>query len=72
MFVRITLNGMQLAEADLREFIEIWQDEFQESISIEDARHSASMLMELYALLLESVSISLLRASESSLPDYRT
>jgi hypothetical protein len=40
-----------LQEADLRDFIQIWSDEFHETISMEQARERASMLMELYWLL---------------------
>jgi hypothetical protein len=42
---------MQLQEADLREFIEIWSNEFHETISAEDAKLSAAALLELYRLL---------------------
>jgi hypothetical protein len=61
---------MQFTDAELREYIEIWKEEFQESISLDEARQSASMLMELFALLLEPAASSL--ASESSLNDHRT
>lgn len=63
---------MQLTDADLREFIEIWQEEFQESISMDEARHAASLLMQLYLLLLTQVPAASLRVSESSLNDHRT
>lgn len=42
---------MQLTDQDLQEFIEIWQAEFKESLSTEQARERASALLELYALL---------------------
>lgn len=42
---------MHLDEASLREFAEIWQEEFGETISLDEARHQASRLLELYALL---------------------
>jgi hypothetical protein len=42
---------MQFTEDDLREFMAIWSDEFHESISLDDARLSATMLMDLFALL---------------------
>ena len=45
------LTVMQFDDADLREFMNIWNDEFHEEISIDEARHRASQLMELYALL---------------------
>jgi hypothetical protein len=63
---------MQFTDAELREYIEIWKEEFQESISLDEARQSASMLMELFALLLEPESAASSLASESSLNDHRT
>jgi hypothetical protein len=42
---------MEFNEADLQEFIALWKEEFQEAISMEEARRSAGSLMELYALL---------------------
>ena len=45
---------MQLTEDELREFVEIWKDEFNEPITIEDARQSASALLDLYLILTSS------------------
>lgn len=42
---------MQFTEEDLREFMAIWSDEFHESITVEEARLSATMLMDLFVLL---------------------
>ena len=42
---------MQLQDADLLEFIEIWSEEFHEKISADDAKLSAAALLELYRLL---------------------
>ena len=42
---------MQLTEDDLRSFVQLWSDEFNESISTEDARLSAAMLLDLYSTL---------------------
>lgn len=42
---------MQLTDADLREFAHIWAEEFHESITEEEAKSSASMLLDLYWLL---------------------
>jgi hypothetical protein len=42
---------MQLTDHDLREFMEIWSDEFQEAITLDDARQCASMLLELYLIV---------------------
>jgi hypothetical protein len=45
---------MQLTEDDLREFMEIWSEEFKEDLTIADARERASALLDLYALLTSS------------------
>lgn len=42
---------MQLSDDDLREFIQLWSEEFQEPLSMEDARLDASALLHLYSLL---------------------
>ena len=42
---------MVFTEADLQEFIAMWEEEFHETISVEDAKRSATSLMELYAWL---------------------
>ena len=42
---------MQLTEDDLRSFIRLWSEEFVESISVEEARLSAAMLLDLYWML---------------------
>jgi hypothetical protein len=42
---------MEFTEAEIQEFIAIWKEEFQETISAEDAKRSAASLMELYAWL---------------------
>ena len=66
------LSAMTLSDPDLQEYMQIWQEEFGESISPEAARHSAAMLMELFALLVEPLPEASPGTSESSLPDYRT
>jgi hypothetical protein len=55
-----------LQEDDLREFIQIWADEFHETISMEQARDCASLLMELYALLARPSAIAGARPEENS------
>jgi hypothetical protein len=64
--------GMLFTDAELQEYKEIWREEFQESISVDEARHSASMLMELLALLLEQTPGASSPTSENLLPDHRT
>lgn len=63
---------MQLTGAELQEFVTIWKEEFQESISLDEARHAASLLMELYALLLEPLPTASTQVLESLFNDYRT
>ncbi len=41
---------MQLTDDDIREFSEIWQQEFGEDIPLGEARSRASHLMHLYLL----------------------
>jgi len=45
---------MQLTEDDLREFLEIWSEEFKEALTTADARQRAAELLELYLLLTSS------------------
>ena len=47
---------MQLTDSDIREFQELWQKEFQETLTEDGARYHASQLLELYALLAEPLS----------------
>lgn len=42
---------MELTDDDIREYQAIWKEEFGEEISAEDARRSASELLELYRML---------------------
>ena len=42
---------MQLADEDIGEFTVLWKKEFKEALSPDEARHHASQLLELYALL---------------------
>ncbi len=44
---------MELTDDDIREYQEIWKKEFGEEISADDARRSASQVIELFRLLLE-------------------
>jgi len=46
---------MQLSDNDIQEFLELWQQEFGESISFAEARHYASHLLELYRIIAESL-----------------
>lgn len=43
---------MELTDDDIREYQAIWKKEFGEEISADDARRSASQLLELYRVLL--------------------
>jgi len=42
---------MELTDEDLGEFVAIWKEEFGEIISMDEGRHAASQLLELYTLL---------------------
>jgi hypothetical protein len=42
---------MQSSDDDLREFIDLWSEEFYEALSMKDARIFASTLMDLFSLL---------------------
>jgi len=42
---------MQLEDEDIREFSKLWQEEFNETLSPDEARHHASLLLELYVVL---------------------
>lgn len=43
---------MEFTEGDIQEFITSWKEEFHETISADDAKRSATALMELYAWLI--------------------
>jgi len=42
---------MYLEDDEIREFSKIWEQEFHETLSIDEAKREASLLLELYALL---------------------
>ena len=42
---------MPITENDLQEFMDIWNEEFCETITPDNARRSAAALMELYVWL---------------------
>lgn len=42
---------MQLTDDDIREFVEIWEKEFHERLSNDEARRHASLLLDLYTEL---------------------
>lgn len=42
---------MELTDDDICEYQEMWREEFGEEISAEDARRSASELLELFRML---------------------
>jgi hypothetical protein len=44
-------QGMQLGDKDLAEFIELYEAEFEEPLSHEEARDMVSRLLVLYELL---------------------
>lgn len=42
---------MDLDERDIQEFMEMWKEEFKETLAPAEARHRASQLLELYFVL---------------------
>jgi len=42
---------MHLSDQDIREFQELWRQQFEESLTEDKAREEAMQLLELYALL---------------------
>ena len=42
---------MKIDDGQLREFISLWEEQFAEKLSLDEASHEASRLLELYALL---------------------
>jgi hypothetical protein len=42
---------MQLTDDDLQQFMAAWREEFNESITAEEARDRAKALLDLYAIL---------------------
>jgi hypothetical protein len=49
---------MDLLDQDIRDFIALWQEEFHEPLTSEEARLHASLLLKLYIQLVESSSYS--------------
>ena len=45
--------AMDLHDQDIREFIALWEEEFSESLTVEEARLHASLLLRLYLHLVE-------------------
>jgi hypothetical protein len=44
---------VKLTDEDIREFTELWSREFGETLTPDQARHEASLLLELYWLLVQ-------------------
>ena len=42
---------MDLDDREIQEFIQLWNEEFKETLSPAEARQCASQLLELYAIL---------------------
>lgn len=42
---------MQFTEGELREYAAMWAEEFHETITLDEARLSATALLDLFALL---------------------
>jgi hypothetical protein len=50
------MQRMEIDEQDIREFTEIWKREFKEDLSPDEARSSATRLLELFWLLAQPLS----------------
>ena len=42
---------MQLTDQDLQEFCEIWKEEYNETLTLDEARQHACQLLELFMLV---------------------
>jgi len=42
---------MDLGDYDIQEFIQLWKEEFKETLPLAEARQCASQVLELYAVL---------------------
>jgi hypothetical protein len=47
---------MELTDKDIHEFMALWEEEFSESLTMAEARLHASLLLQLYARLVEPYS----------------
>ncbi len=62
---------MNLTDEDIEEFQKAWKEEFQEEITVDQARYEANLLIELYTVLLEPSSTKeRVRFPERVLPRY--
>jgi hypothetical protein len=50
-----TLEYVNISEQRIQEFRKLWKEAFDEELSLDQARHEASLLLELYAALAESL-----------------
>ncbi len=60
--------GMNVVDEDVVEFMRLWKEEFKETISEADARHCASQVLELYAMLAKPLPGELSQTGESHEP----
>lgn len=49
---RPTVSDMQLTDEDIEEFVDLWKREYGETLSSHDARCRASLLIELFSIIL--------------------
>ncbi len=50
-----TLSVMQLSDQDLKTFQSIWQREFGETLSLDEAQREASLFLELYGCIADTL-----------------
>jgi hypothetical protein len=57
---------MDLQDEDIYEFAALWKEEFNDDLSVDEARHKASQFLALYALLAKPL------PSETSRDDFQS
>lgn len=45
------MSPVKLTDEDIRDLIEVWRQEFDETLTVEQARHRGSQIMQLSLLL---------------------
>ena len=59
---------MNFSDDELRGFANIWEQEFNEPLSLDEARAEASLLLELYSLLSKPLPEEKLNLSDANHP----
>jgi hypothetical protein len=64
--------GMNLNDDDIREFCNAWREEFGEPLSPDEARHRASLLLDLYVTLARPLPESEHKPPKAETPNHLT